>query len=167
MPVDADARAVGEVHLRAWLETYPCTELGIDEAWIEQNVSFVDTPEGTAFRAALFAEQRLAPEQLLYRVVVEGGAIVGFLHAHVESDDTVTLDAIYLLDRVKGSGVADELMALLFEWAGRRCMHLDVASYNARAIRFYQRHGFALISGERLWLDRVPIQAMRRDLDAS
>jgi ribosomal protein S18 acetylase RimI-like enzyme len=55
------------------------------------------------------------------------------------------LHRLYLVERAKGAGIADRLM----EWFRARArddkskqLYIGVYSENARAIRFYQRHGF-------------------------
>ncbi len=71
-------------------------------------------------------------------------------------------EGLYLLDEIKGSRAADELMGILLAWAGERPMTLHVAAYNTRAIRFYERYQFSSTEELDIFRDRIPMQTMRR-----
>lgn len=79
-------------------------------------------------------------------------SVVGYLalqneaHPAVESRKPLQLWQIYVAPAFQGTGVAAELMTIVFEHA-RRHSHdvvwLGVSEHNARAIAFYRKHGFA------------------------
>lgn len=75
-------------------------------------------------------------------------------HPHLARDGDIELKRIYLLPPWQGSGEAGTLMAHALE-AGRTQgaarMLLAVYENNARARRFYERHGFARI-GETIFM---------------
>ena len=51
--------------------------------------------------------------------------------------------AIYVLPEVQGHGIGSRLLGCAFDWWGnQKPVHLCVASYNQRAIHFYEQHGF-------------------------
>ncbi|RVV99101.1 GNAT family N-acetyltransferase [Mesobaculum littorinae] len=55
---------------------------------------------------------------------------------------------VYLRDTERGRGLADALLARVMEFAadtGIRQLELSVNATNARAVRFYERHGFATV----------------------
>ena len=59
-----------------------------------------------------------------------------------------TIIMVYLRESERGSGLADQLLETLMHFArndGRRQLELNVNHTNARAIRFYQRHGFKTV----------------------
>jgi hypothetical protein len=60
-PRPEEALALAQVHLQAWLQTYPNQEAGIDEAWIEDNLGSVVTPEGIAQWEAVIEEAERCP----------------------------------------------------------------------------------------------------------
>ncbi len=65
--------------------------------------------------------------------------------ADLPSTDAWYLTRIAVLDRAKGTGIADQLMSMFLETAPQTyAASLHVAKSNTRAIRFYQRHGFAV-----------------------
>lgn len=89
---------------------------------------------GEAFFAARFAEQ-WPTVSLIER---PNGEPVGF--AQVRQG---TLDMFFLAPRAAGSGAAPPLLA---EAEGRGAVRLECFAANARARRFYERHGWTLAS---------------------
>ena len=170
VPDDADAGAIGVLHLRSWHQTYPSAEHGVDAEWISEHVRGMASPAGDAFRRRLFADQRADPAGTHYRVARCGGDVVGFVHASraaggsgdARAGDAV-LEALYLLREHHGTGLADRMVTGALEWIAGQPVRLEVASYNARAIGFYERHGFRPTGEEGLFKGRVPILVMRRD----
>lgn len=57
---------------------------------------------------------------------------------------TGDVGAMYVRESARGTGLADALMAALLDHASRMVeqVQLTVNAENARAIKFYQRHGF-------------------------
>ena len=54
-------------------------------------------------------------------------------------------------------------MAYADQWFGSDEVLLEVVAYNTRAIRFYQKAGFAIIDGsEHLFMDTMPVVTMIR-----
>lgn len=100
---------------------------------------------------AHWAEQLRDPAFAVRIAEDEGGAVglakLGPLKLPVGEDtgDALELRQLYVLDRVRGSGVARTLMDwLLGEARGRgaRQLFLSVYTENPRAQRFYARYGF-------------------------
>ena len=97
--------------------------------------------------------------------VLVGYAICGFVldEAHVEN--------IAVVDAWRGQGVAQSLFDALLATArarGARYLALEVRAENARAIRFYERNGFASVAVRRGYY-RHPVEdaiVMLRRLDA-
>ena len=185
VPNASEASAIGWMQLLSWHQTYPSAERGIDAQWIDEQMAPRTSPAADDFRRGLIAAQRTNPGGTLYRVARNGPEIVGFVHASRTAStastsaaaeaaavggrdsgdigrETATLEALYLLRQHQGSGLADHLMAVVLDWLGDQAMRLEVASYNARAIRFYQRHGFRLTAETAMFRDRIPIIAMSR-----
>jgi len=185
VPDDQDAVSLGMMHLQSWHQTYPSAEHGIDAAWITETVGFLASAAADDFRRRLLAAQRADPTSTFYRLARRGGDVVGFVHASRtapasedpsrgqpqagEGEDQVAeeghharLEALYVLEEYQGTGLADRLMAAAFAWLGDQPMRLEVAVYNARAIRFYERHGFTPTGETDLFRGRVPCAVMRR-----
>ncbi|MEV6354055.1 GNAT family N-acetyltransferase [Streptomyces hydrogenans] len=180
--VPDDASRLGPLLLRAWLQTYPRREAGIDEEWIREHRGAAATPEGIA-RWRDFIEAALRDPDLLFCRVVrseaeteaevgaESGApveavkeIVGVLCGR--RGEEVTLGPMYLLNHVQGQGLGDRLMAEFLDWAGAARMCLWVTEYNEGAVRFYRRHGFEPTGDRELWQGRLPNLRMAREAAA-
>lgn len=174
-PSDADATAVGVVHLRAWHETYDAAP-GIDRAWVDEHIGFMASPAADDFRRRLFSAQRTDPARTFYRVARAGGAAVGFVHASLptstpaepsehDDDEEVRLEGLYLLRSQHGTGLADRLLAAVLTWADGRAISLEASPLSVRAVPFYRRHGFVPTGETGVFRDRVPTLAMRRRAD--
>jgi len=59
--------------------------------------------------------------------------------------------------------VGDTLMKTADAWIGASPVTLEVVRYNARAITFYQKHGFEMVpDSEHLYADTMPVVYMKR-----
>jgi ribosomal protein S18 acetylase RimI-like enzyme len=150
------------MHLQACFETYLDPAAGIDRAWIQERWGVFATDEGTKFREKTIRAAE-ANRDVLYRVAVVDGRIVGFVHATHERDKNI-LEGIYTLAAYHGKGVGPKLMdeALAFIDPAKPT-EFEVAADNARAIAFYKRYGFQEVRDtERLLADKIPVITMRR-----
>lgn len=96
----------------------------------------------------------LADVDLEYVIAVHGDRAVGYLALSLGPQPLLELKQIYVRPEYQGSGLADELMRLAVQRAadlGYAGVWLGTSKVNARAITFYQRHGFR-ITGERVFL---------------
>jgi ribosomal protein S18 acetylase RimI-like enzyme len=101
------------------------------------------------------------PRQLLATGMCDG-RLAGFVIATVHADDDRELDWLMVDPEHHGSGLAAALMEAGMAWLGAdRPMWLNVIAYNERAIRFYQRFGFA-IDPEAATTHAIPHSIMRR-----
>lgn len=165
-----DAVGIGEAHLQSWVETYPNEEYGVTEGWIKDEFSFLikdgvapnGRENGIPFRQKVIKE--LDPSTTLYDVVKdEDGVVQGFMHVD-KKDEVVNLNAIYLTDALKGTGVAYKLMDQAVAFAGDLPMQLQVVAYNQRAINFYEKYGFKKGDTEKeLFHGKMPVLNMRRE----
>lgn len=127
---------------------------GFDADAVARHIRQVLSPD--AFRI------NLADVEREYAIAVDtGGRAIGYLALAIGAPaevlpgtPPVELKQIYVRPEYHGSGLADELMA----WAVQRSaalgssgLWLGTSKANARAIAFYQRHGFR-IAGERVFL---------------
>ena len=139
----ADWPALDAMAQASWTETFAhsCSadnlRLYLDEAF---------GPDGRL-------RQDLADPEIRFRLAVEGEAVAGFAKLTAAALDEVETGAndrqlgqLYVLRPWQGAGVA----AALMEWAittaradGAAALFLTVWEENARALRFYRRHGFA------------------------
>ncbi|MFB7592226.1 GNAT family N-acetyltransferase [Streptomyces sp. NPDC056169] len=157
-----EAWGIAQMHLAAWLETYPNEEAGIDEAWIREHRGQTATAEGSAPWRAFIERTAREPHALFCRVVRSEGEIVGILCGR--RDGVVDLGPMYLLETAQGRGVGGRLMGAFLAWAGEVPMRLWVTEYNERAVRFYEHYGFRTTGERQLWQDRLPNLRMVRHI---
>lgn len=166
---EEDAELIGPIHLNAWHQSYINSDYGIDSEFIDEIMGKVATKEGTKFRRKRIAEAKATPDKIIYKVVKDHeGKVVGFFIAE-KQDKFNELQAIYLLDSAKGSGVAHELMEEFLGWLDpTKPSKLQAAAYNKRAIKYYERYGFK-VTKKKLPLhhDRMPLAEMVRKADRS
>jgi len=116
-----DLAEVLDVWVAAWQAAYPAIDFEARRGWTVERI----------------AELTRTGSRTL--VVRDGGRIVG---AMVVNPDTGYLDQIVVATERQGRGIADLLLA-----EARRLspggLHLHVNQDNARAIGFYEKHGFA------------------------
>ena len=158
-----DAIGIGRAQLRSWFETYPNKEIGVDKNWIQDQIGYITTSEGDDFRMQQIERLKKHDASLLYKIVKDAnGHIQGFLHVS-KNTTSARLDAIYLTHEAQGTGVAYELMDRAVAFAGNLPIHLAVAAYNGRAVRFYEKYGFVkgAIDPE-LHRGKIPILNMHR-----
>lgn len=124
----------------AWRETYPMSD------------EVLDLIEAAASRTAEYWDQQARQGAYFWIVVdsAQDNEIVGVANASVareeDAPNMLELTMIYLLNRAKGSGIADRLLEMTI---GNSPAHLWVMPENARAIAFYERHGFRLDGARR------------------
>jgi GNAT superfamily N-acetyltransferase len=91
--------------------------------------------------------ERLGVEDGATFVALDGDRAVGLVRSLLDEDDRSRAEflSMWVDPDVRGSGVADALIARVFAWAGERgvgTVELWVTETNARARRAYERSGF-------------------------
>jgi GNAT superfamily N-acetyltransferase len=123
-----------------WLATYPNEALGITRADIE--AFFAErTPEarqrGEARRRLIYT----SPHRHQW-VAESAPGIVGMCLARKE-DEVRHIQALYVLPDFQGQGIGRRLIQRALAWLGAdRPVTLGEATYNSRAIAFYERLGY-------------------------
>lgn len=115
-----DEDAAIELWRRTWQQTYPDIDFAARVAWWRER-----------WRSELVPQARIM-------VAESGGALIGFVTVDPR---TFYLDQLLVAPEAWGSGIAEALVAE----AKRLSPHgldLLVNKDNARAIRFYEKHGF-------------------------
>lgn len=130
----ADLEPALRMRAAAWRESYSGV---IPDAAIDAHAS--------ALPASLAHWTGRLDEGASVWLAVEQNEIVGLAAAGVtgepDAPTPLELEVLYLLDRAKGRGVGRRL---LWTAVGDAPCYLWVLSGNARAIAFYERHGFVL-----------------------
>jgi len=123
---EADFPALVELWVAAWRVTYPEIDFEARRDWLVERVRTL--------------EAHGAVTLCLFETVAR--ALAGFVVIHPE---TGWLDQICVGPDQFGAGAAAALLAAARRVSPRR-IGLDVTADNARAIRFYERHGFERVS---------------------
>lgn len=158
-----DVPAIRAMQAASWQETYPNEEHGVSAEWVNAKTTEWMTPEKIELSKEHLASVFSDPAQF-YRVAYQEGNVVGLIHASTKEDKTKHLEGLYTDVSVHGTGVAQRMMALVDEWIGAAPVTLEVASYNARAIRFYEKQGFRVVPGsEHMFADTISTIDMVRE----
>lgn len=165
LPKVGDELALAPMHIKAWKETYVVPESGLTEEKVDELLQHLLT--NTDFRKNTINEALTNPDKVLYRVVKNNnGDVVGFLHGS-KHEDYSELDAIYLLNEAKGSGVGGKLMEEFLAWADKdKPSRLEAFTFNSSAIGFYSRYGFQKTDSEMPLFRGMPVIEMVRPVGA-
>jgi ribosomal protein S18 acetylase RimI-like enzyme len=137
--IPADARAIQEVVVRTWRETYPNADEGITSQDIEAYFGDPFSPE-----TLLAWEQEIAAINGRYALLAAevDDQVVGVCRAFVRPESN-QVQLIYVLPEFQGRGIGRSFFS---ELEGYFDPHKDVVvqvvEYNASAIAFYERLGF-------------------------
>jgi GNAT superfamily N-acetyltransferase len=137
-----DAVELAALHKKTWLATYPNESYGIYREDIEEAVSDWDSSEKIERRREIIA-QELLDDSVLHLVAKVGSKIAG--HGKVEKcqDGPNRFRSIYILPDYHATGIARALADKMLDWLGQgKDVIVDVAAYNQKAIRFYEKLGF-------------------------
>lgn len=134
-----DVFGMHEVFLAGWLTTYPNEEYGITANDINYKFEQALLPEKLAARKLRLAEPK---EDELILVSESVGKIIGVC-VGVKNTDYNQLQAVYILPEFQGKGLGRLMfneVSKIFDKNKKTIVH--VASYNDKAIGFYQKLGF-------------------------
>lgn len=164
LPEVGDEIALAKMHIQAWKDAYVVPESGLTEESIDAQLAHL--LEDTTYRKNTIIESLENPDRVLYRVVKNSaGEIVGFMHGSMHEDFT-ELDAIYLLNEAKGTGVGGKLMEEFLKWADAdKPCRLEVFSFNDSSIGFYIRYGFEKTDKELPLFRGLPVTEMIRSVE--
>lgn len=139
-----DVEAICDIRDRAWLEAYPNTDLGLTKEDIKLNAQGRDgvfVPRRIAYLKKQLAT--LDPSGLGVYVAKLDGAVVGYTHLVVDEQGRPCIGAMYVAPEAQGAGIGGMLMGQALNVLGRdKDIYLEVVSYNAKAIGFYEHYGF-------------------------
>lgn len=158
----SDVEAIRRMHAQSWLDTYSNDEAGISYDWVKQKTDSWLTPEGLEKSQEYLGDIFNDPEHF-YRIALDGERVIGFIHVD-SKDGHKHLGALYIDKDYHGTGLAQTMMKLADDWIGNEKVSLEVVTYNTRAIRFYEKHGYRVVDGENEpFADKIPNVTMIRE----
>lgn len=161
IPKVGDEAELAPMHIQAWKDAYIVPESGLTAESIDAQLAHLLT--NTTYRKNTIIESLENPDAVLYRVVRnQNNEIVGFMHG-TKHEAFTELDAIYLLNEAKGTGVGGKLMEEFLKWADAdKPCRLEVFSFNDAATGFYVRYGFEKTDKEMPPFRGMPVAEMIR-----
>lgn len=157
-----DAIPTRKMQAKSWLATYPSEENGVPYEWVKSRTDSWMTQEKLEESKKIFAEVTLSSKQF-YRIAEHDGKIVGFIHIATKDDTTKELEAIYTEPTTFSTGLGAKLMEAALPFIEGSDTGLTVASYNQRAIKFYEKYDFRKVEGsEHLYREKIPVIRMLR-----
>lgn len=162
----ADAADIARIHQESSVQTYANDRLGITR---EEMIEYVGSLEDTRMR---WENDLRAKDPAMHVTILKiGDRVVGFCRVR-RGVDAGKVEMLYLDPAYAGKGMGGEIFQESLQWLGEeQPIELHVASYNSRAIRFYERFGFRKQGFAQPLVTpagkRIPLVAMVRDVPES
>lgn len=149
-----DVEGYRGVQSRSWIDTYPNEAAGVSLEWVKTRAEGWMTPEAIATSKERVAQLLEDPEHQPLYVAKVGDAVVGMIHV-TSLEGNQRLEALYVDKQYRGKGIAQQLVDQAFQKLDlTQPIVLEAASYDDRAIHFYQKNGFEIVPGsEHLYKD--------------
>ncbi len=160
-----DVEDIRQMQAESWRDTYENDDLGVSKKWLaEETASWMEAESMQKSKKHLSAV--FGDPTHYYRVATERDKIVGLIHVNTTSSTTKHLWGMYTDKSTHGTGLAQKMMEGALEWVGSGDCELEVASYNARAIAFYEKYGFVKENtASELFKGKIPTVRMVRKGD--
>lgn len=137
-----DLEEIFQVQLQSSLETYPNEVFGITEAIVrdwrcgQNNKKLIARIE----KYRKYIENNDVSRGIF--IARQNDKIIGISFPYIEETGRHRLGAFYVLKEAWGKGVGSKLLKNALDWHGPNDIYLAVTTYNDRAIKFYEKHGF-------------------------
>jgi ribosomal protein S18 acetylase RimI-like enzyme len=156
---DADVAAISAFLWEAWRQAGPGAP-GFSGA-TEEVIADVADP-------GLIRTRLGGPRHRMY-VARAGDRVVGFASTRADTDDTIELSGIVVLQNTIGTGIGTKLLDAAMGASigyGFTTMTVSTETSNERAIHFYESHGFAVTGAELEMVEETPVEVvtLARDL---
>jgi GNAT superfamily N-acetyltransferase len=123
-----------------WPDTYPNEKHQITVEDIQ--AKFTDLTEEEKQNKISRYQRRIADPDTFFLLAKKGQTLVGYCTASKKNKEH-RIYSIYVLPEYQRQGIGSQLIQSAFKWLGNEApILLNVASYNQKAINFYQKHGF-------------------------
>jgi RimJ/RimL family protein N-acetyltransferase len=151
----SDAQAIFSIMLIGWLDNYINEDEKVDREFVLRDR--LRTLEYEFFRDECRYSYFENTKNNMHFVAEDvNGVIIGFIHG-IRNEDIQSLEGLYLYREFHGTGLAQELASRFLEWEDKeRNSEVGAVAYNGRAIRFYEKLGFAPNGVTYLLKDKIP-----------
>lgn len=151
------------MHRESWLATYPNDENGVSLDWVHARVDKWLDPDQLA-RSEEILGAAFSDSTQYYRIAEQDGIISGLVHGSTKPDGSKYLEGLYTLPESFGTGLGAQLFEGFNTWAEGAAVSLQVAAYNNRAIKFYEKQGFKIVpESNHLFAETIPCIVMNRE----
>lgn len=135
-----DVFGIRNVQKITWIETYPNPELGITREDVESQFNKDDTREGIS---KIEEWKKGYSDPNLHRWVArDRKKVIGFCVAGKQRNCN-RIYAMYVLPNFQKKGLGKKFMEKALTWLGSdKDICVNVASYNVKALQFYEKFGF-------------------------
>lgn len=149
-----DGEGVAEVFHKTWLVTYPNKEAGITTDDIEEFFRKRREERKDSGNNRI----KNPPKGEILLIAKEGAKVVGVCRLVVKEDRN-QLQAIYVLPECQGNGIGRQFWIEMQKYFDpNKDIYVEVATYNAKAIAFYQKLGFT-DTGKRMKDERFKMKS--------
>jgi len=146
--------SVNDVFYKTWLDTYPNEELGITKEDIHDKFNKNDDEYFEKKRQEIIN----LPENATYIIAKNNEKVIGTL-VSITREDFNEIKAVYVLPEYQGNGIGYSLWKEgVKKFDTKLDTFVNVADYNEKAIRFYERLGF-IDTGERFSDERFKLKS--------
>jgi len=134
----SDAPAISRIQRLGWESTYINDAVGITRE--KMTALLANTEERIEKTRQTIADITWTKDGLW--VAEDNGTVVGFVRPRMDDRGRHRVGALYVLPEAQGKGVGSLLLEKVKEFFHDHPISLEVATYNHRARRFYEQHGF-------------------------
>ncbi len=139
IPTPQDAEGIQTVFNETWLDTYPNTEAGITREDIEDKFKDSFSEEVLQKRRESLAN---IPENEKFIIAKDGDKVVGSCRM-MRLEGFNKLSTIYVLPEYQSKGIGRKLWKAVIPFIDtQKDIIVQVATYNKKAISFYEKLGF-------------------------
>jgi ribosomal protein S18 acetylase RimI-like enzyme len=145
----SDIDAVDDMRQLSWVDSYINEEFGVSADLINDYFAYRRKKQNKQDKINKIKDSISDPNKYCKVAKDEDGKVVGFIFGEKTSPTQSSLGALYLEPSLIGKGNGKLLMDGFMKWLGEgvEC-ELFVVCYNIRAINFYKKYGFVIVSNK-------------------
>jgi len=156
----SDALRILQIKQKGWVDTYLNKELGLTKQIL------LEKQKITAEKINQTKDRIKQADN--YYVAEVAKTVQGFIMPRIDEHKRNRLGGLYVASEYRGKTIGSQLLEKVLQTYGLSLdIYLEVANYNFKAINFYKKYGFVLLSKKvvKHWLDEslyIPVVTMIR-----